>query len=294
MIRSMTGYAAAEETGGQVFAGIEMRTYNSRHLDVALRISPGYLLLEEDIKKLIAQKLSRGRVEINVRVKDQSDAATRFEVNMQRARAYYQALCRLKEELALSDFPSLDQILRAGEMVAPADLDDCAAQNAWPVVEQCMKKAMENLNRMRKAEGDFISRDFLQRLNGISAWLDQIEARTDDLLPIIQDRLTERIVSLTKGMIEIDPARVFQEAAFLADKSDISEEITRAKSHITQFRFEMDSEEPAGRKLNFLLQEFNREFNTMGSKASNSDVSYLIVNIKTELEKIREQVQNIE
>ncbi len=294
MIRSMTGFAAVEETDGQLFAGVEIRSYNSRHLDIALRISSGYLLLEENIKSLIAQKLTRGRVEINVRVKDESEAAMRFEIHLQRARAYYQALCRIRDELGLNDSPSLDHILRAGDMVSPADVDDCAAKNAWPLVEQCVNKAIEDLNRMRKTEGDFISRDFVQRLGAISAWLEQIKARSDGLLPAYQDRLRERINSLTHGIVEIDPARIAQEAAFLADKSDISEEITRAESHIEQFRREMDSDEPAGRKLNFLLQEFNREFNTMGSKTGNSDVSYLIVNAKTELEKIRGQVQKIE
>jgi uncharacterized protein (TIGR00255 family) len=294
MIRSMTGYAAVEETDGQLFAGIEMRSYNSRHLDIALRISSGYLLLEESIKNLIAQKLTRGRVEINVRVKDESEAATRFEVHMQRAKAYYQALCRIRDELGLNDSPSLDHLLRAGDMVSPADLDERAAKNTWPLVERCLNKAMSNLNRMRKTEGDFISRDFSNRLDAIGAWLEQIKAQTEGLLPVYRDRLKERINNLTCGIVEIDPARIAQEAAFLADKSDISEEITRAKSHFEQFRKEMDSDEPAGRKLNFLLQEFNREFNTMGSKSGNREVSYLIVNVKTELEKIREQVQNIE
>ena len=294
MIRSMTGYAVAEETDGRIFAAVEMRTYNSRHLDVALRISSGYLLLEENIKSLVAKNLSRGRVEINVRIKDPSDAATRFEVHIQRAEAYYQALCRIKEDLGLSDSPTLDHILRAGDMILPADTDVEAVQNTWPVVKRCVANAIVNLNRMRETEGNFISRDFLQRLEAIAGWLAQIEVKTEGLLLLYQNRLKERINSLTHGIVEIDPARIAQEAAFLAEKCDISEEITRSKSHIEQFRQEMDSDEPAGRKLNFLLQEFNREFNTMGSKASNSDVSYLIVKVKTELEKIREQVQNIE
>lgn len=139
-----------------------------------------------------------------------------------------------------------------------------------------------------------MAKDLEARLDDIQAAIDHIEKQTDGLLAFYQDRLKERISALTKGLVELDPGRIAQEAALLADKSDISEEITRAKSHIQQFKGIMAAEEPGGRKLNFLLQEFNREFNTMGSKAGNADLSHLIVTVKSELERIREQVQNIE
>jgi uncharacterized protein (TIGR00255 family) len=294
MIRSMTGYAAAEETQGQVSVGVEIRSYNSRNLDIALRLSTGYLSLEDKIKSLIPRKMSRGRIEITVRVVDDSETAIRYEVHTHRAKAYYHALCRLCTELGLEGRPSLEHILRVGDIITPGGSNDSAAESAWPAVERCVHKTLDLLNRMRETEGNFISSDFLQRLEVIGVCLEQIEARTEGLLPIYQERLKERMGVLTGGLVDIDPARIAQEAAFLADKSDISEEITRSKSHISQFRIEMDSELPAGRKLNFLLQEFNREFNTMGSKAANSEVSYLVVTVKTELEKLREQVQNIE
>ena len=214
----MTGYAVAEETDGRIFAAVEMRTYNSRHLDVALRISSGYLLLEENIKSLVAKDLSRGRVEINVRIKDPSDAATRFEVHIQRAEAYYQALCRIKEDLGLSDSPTLDHILRAGDMILPADTDVEAVQNTWPVVKRCVANAIVNLNRMRETEGNFISRDFLQRLEAIAGWLAQIEVKTEGLLLLYQNRLKERINSLTHGIVEIDPARIARKRRFWRKK----------------------------------------------------------------------------
>jgi len=147
---------------------------------------------------------------------------------------------------------------------------------------------------MRKTEGDFIAGDFIKRLDYIEKAMAEIEEKSGSLLPYYQERLKERISALTRGIVDIDPGRISQEAAMLADRSDISEEIVRAKSHIGQFRAITDAEEPSGRKLNFLLQEFNREFNTMGSKTGNADVSHIIVNVKSELEKIREQVQNVE
>ena len=147
---------------------------------------------------------------------------------------------------------------------------------------------------MREKEGAFLANDLKQRLGFVEQSLDQIEADATGLVPLYRERLQERITALTKGVVELDAGRIAQEAAILADRSDISEEIVRAESHLKQFRSIMISEEPAGRKLNFLLQEFNREFNTMGVKAGNAEVSHIIVNVKSELEKIREQVQNVE
>jgi uncharacterized protein (TIGR00255 family) len=147
---------------------------------------------------------------------------------------------------------------------------------------------------MRKKEGDFIARDFKERLDLIEKTLRQIKRESTDLPGLYQEKLKDRIAALTKNIVEVDPGRIAQEAAFLADRSDISEEIVRARSHLKQFRVIMRAAGPSGRKLNFLLQEFTREFNTMGAKAGNAVVSHMIVGVKTELEKLREQVQNVE
>jgi uncharacterized protein (TIGR00255 family) len=147
---------------------------------------------------------------------------------------------------------------------------------------------------MQKKEGDFMAADLLKRLDYLDDCIGEIENDSDGLLTRYQQRLKERLGALTREMVEIDPGRLAQEAAFLADRSDISEEIVRAKSHVRQFRHIMNSEEPGGRKLNFLLQELHREFNTMGSKIGQADTSHRIVDVKSELEKIREQIQNVE
>jgi uncharacterized protein (TIGR00255 family) len=150
------------------------------------------------------------------------------------------------------------------------------------------------LDRMRVKEGDFIGQDLLLRLEVIERGIDHIEKNVADLVPIYRDRLLARVETLTQGIVEIDQSRIVQEASILADRSDISEEIVRARSHVQQFRDIMASDAPAGRKLNFLLQEFNREFNTMGAKVGQADLAHVIVDIKSEIEKLREQVQNIE
>jgi uncharacterized protein (TIGR00255 family) len=155
-------------------------------------------------------------------------------------------------------------------------------------------EALNNLIEMRKKEGEFIALDITSRINRIEESVHLIEKESSDLLSHYQQRLKERIVDLTRGMVEIDLERITQEAAFLADKSDISEEIVRVASHIRQFLTIMKSAEPAGRKLNFLLQELHREFNTMGSKTEKAHVSHIVVEVKSELEKIREQLQNVE
>ena len=154
--------------------------------------------------------------------------------------------------------------------------------------------ALDDLETMRKNEGDFIAKDLKHRLKFIHACLKQIHKKSDGLLNEYQERLKERISSLTQDLVELDPTRIAQEAAHLADRSDISEEIVRAKSHLNQFNEIINAVEPAGRKLNFLLQELNREFNTMGSKIGNAEVAHIVIEVKSELEKIREQIQNVE
>ena len=289
----MTAYARAEKTKKKFNVLTEIRSYNSRYLDIALRIPHGYTALEEKIKSLVAEKVARGRIEINLQINDDSDEAYSFEVNISKARAYYESLVRLKDQLDLNSEISIEFIVREGGVVRPAEYArDMEAVGS--VVADCINAAMVELIAMRQKEGDFIALDISRRINDIEKSVHQIEKESSDLLFYYQQRLKDRIAVLTKGMVEIDSDRIVQEAAFLADKSDISEEVVRATSHLKQFLTIMDSKEPAGRKLNFLLQELNREFNTMGSKTEKASVSHMVVEVKSELEKIREQLQNVE
>ena len=292
-MKSMTAYARAEKTKKKFNVLTEIRSYNSRYLDIALRIPHGYTALEEKIKSLVAEKVARGRIEINLQINDDSDEAYSFEVNISKARAYYESLVRLKDQLDLNSEISIEFIVREGGVVRPAEYArDMEAVGS--VVADCINAAMVELIAMRQKEGDFIALDISRRINDIEKSVHQIEKESSDLLFYYQQRFKDRIAVLTKGLVEIDSDRIVQEAAFLADKSDISEEVVRATSHLKQFLTIMDSKEPAGRKLNFLLQELNREFNTMGSKTEKASVSHMVVEVKSELEKIREQLQNVE
>jgi uncharacterized protein (TIGR00255 family) len=293
MMKSMTAYAIAEKTQAKINVLTEIRSYNSRHLDIVLRIPHGYSALEEKIKAVINDGLARGRIEMNLQIKDDADDAYKFEVNIPKAKAYYDSLVQLKDQFGLHADVSIDLLVREGSVIRSAEIDrDMEA--VWPVVRDCVDEALNSLVAMREKEGEMIAFDIADRISRIEKNLHQIEQETSDLLFHYQQRLKERIVALTRGMVEIDPERIAQEAAFLADKSDISEELLRVESHIKQFRAIMKSEEPAGRMLGFLLQELHREFNTMGSKTESAHASHIIVEVKSELEKIREQLQNVE
>ena len=293
MIKSMTGFATAEKTVKEITVSADIRAYNSKHLDVVLRTPSGYMPLEEKMKARLAERIARGRMEVNIQVKDQSEGAVAFEVDHARARALQSALTEIKKEFDLHNDISLELLMSMGGIIKPVEAV-AEVESTWPLIEECLSLALDNLETMQKKEGDFIAGDLLKRLNYIDACLEEIINDSSDLLYHYQQRLKERISALTRETVELDPGRLAQEAAFLADRSDISEEIVRAKSHIRQFRHIMDSEEPGGRKLNFLLQELHREFNTMGSKVGQADTSHRIVDVKSELEKIREQIQNVE
>jgi len=292
MLKSMTAYASSEKSSENLTVNTEIRSYNSRYLDIVLRIPNSYLPLEEQIKGLLAAQITRGRVEVTVQIRTSFDEAYLFEVDEAKAKAYHAALMRLRNMLQLKSEIPLELIAGNG-IIRPAevatDRDAC-----WDVVRESLAAAISDHDAMRSREGAALFKDFKGRLFDIEKWMDEIEQAASGLAAHYQERLQERIAALTSGRIEIDSGRMAQEAAFLADRSDISEEIVRARSHIQQFRAIMAAPEPAGRKLNFLLQEFNREFNTMGSKAGNQKVSHIIVDVKSEIEKIREQVQNVE
>lgn len=293
MIKSMTAYARAEHHTAPFTIRVEVRSYNSRHLDVALKLTHGYESLEERVKNLIAVGVARGRVEIRIQIQDESEAGNRFEANLPRARAYYEALSSLSRSLGRTDPIALDTVLAAGGILQAVETET-DEEAVWRHLQPCLQASLADLDAMRRTEGDNLAEDFNLRLELIESMLNEIETQAAQVPELYRQRLIERIEALTRGIVDIDQARIAQEAALLADRSDISEEIVRAKSHIQQFRALMADETAAGRPLNFLLQEFNREFNTMGSKSGKAAIAHTIVAVKSELEKLREQIQNVE
>jgi uncharacterized protein (TIGR00255 family) len=293
MIKSMTAFAKAEISENQLTVGVEIRTLNSRYLDYAIRVPHGYSVFEEKIKECVGRKLSRGRIELRLFVTDTSDDSVAYEVNLPKARAYYEALSTLTSELGMAEGIPLNLVAGVQGVISASETE-MDADRAWALIERCLDQALDDLDAMRTTEGNYLKQDFKTRLDFVENAIETIRSDASELLPQYQKRLQDRVASLCQGIVEIDHTRIAQEAALLADRSDISEELVRASSHVIQFRNIMDSDEPAGRKLNFLLQEFNREFNTMGSKAGHAGVAHLIVDVKSELERLREQVQNVE
>jgi uncharacterized protein (TIGR00255 family) len=293
MIKSMTAYANVEKTANELAVAVNIRSYNSRHIDIFLRIPPAHQFLEDKVKSLIGDRIARGRVEVRIQVDDHADEAAGLEIDHARAKAIVAAYNELKSEYNLENDITLDMLVNAGGIFKPVEKQP-NEEVLWAAIKDCATLALDDLEAMRLKEGDFIAGDIERRLDFINDCLKHIKKGSKDLPMQYQTRLKERISSLTANIVELDPARVAQEAAILADRSDISEEIVRAASHLSQFNLIMNAAEPAGRKLNFLLQELNREFNTMGSKIGNAEISHLIIDVKSELEKIREQIQNVE
>jgi uncharacterized protein (TIGR00255 family) len=293
MIKSMTAFARAVHAQDTLTAEAVIRSYNSRHLDFAVYLPDFCQGFEEEIKKMVSRYHQRGRMEIRVTVQDETRDSDQFEVDEAKAAAYFKALKQLQSCLGLSEDPKLDQVLSARNIIVPAVREpDQPLLKA--VVSQAVDDAARELDRMRQAEGQRLQKDLADRLAAIEKTMAQVTAQADEVPALYKKKLEERLARLTADQGGIDPIRLAQEVAVLADKSDVSEEIVRISSHIQQFRTTMNADRSSGQTLNFLIQEFNREFNTIGSKAGNAALSHLVVDLKSQLEKIREQVQNIE
>jgi uncharacterized protein (TIGR00255 family) len=293
MIHSMTAFARSEIVTEALTVNMEVRSVNSRHLDMHVRLPSRFLGLEERIRSTLVKQLTRGRIDVRVQIQEKDAASLSFEIDTARATAYHKALDRIRQTFQIDTPISLKTLVDAGGIIKPVELEP-DTRACLPVVDECLATAIDALVAMRKTEGEFLARDFKDRLAFIEKSVRAIEAASGDLPAHYRQRLQERITALTRGIVAIDPERIAQEAAILADRSDISEELVRVYSHIEQFRSLVRAPEPAGRKLNFLIQEFNREFNTMGSKTGKAEVAHMVVAVKAELEKLREQVQNVE
>jgi uncharacterized protein (TIGR00255 family) len=293
MIKSMTAFGRAEKTvEGRTFI-VEIRSLNSRYGEVIVRMPPQFLPLEGQIKKLVTTKISRGRVEVMIKVKNGSQAVSDIRVNLPLAKAYYGALCELNETLQIEEKVGLQTLISMQGIIMVTESEE-DLEKTWSLLSSCILEALESIEAMRISEGMAIYQDFRKRLQSVEEDLSRIKGFATSILSQYHNRLKERIATLTQGTVEVDPNRLAQEAAFLADKSDITEEIVRAESHLKQFRSMIESEGATGRALDFLLQELNREVSTIGSKGGDAQLSQIVVGLRSELEKLREQVQNIE
>jgi uncharacterized protein (TIGR00255 family) len=292
MVRSMTGYGRGEVQAPGGVCVVEVRSLNHRYCEIAVRTPRGFAAVENRIRETVRSRFSRGRFDVHVTVDFATVSARRIVIDYALARQLYVALTDLGRELGLSGQINLSTLLELRE-ITRVEENEHHVEDLWPALQQAIEIAVANLQTMRVAEGEALGRDILQRLHLIEEWLEQIKHRLPALLVEYRQKLEARISRLF-GDVEIDPTRLAQEMIFYAERSDVTEEMTRLHTHLSEFERLLHVQEPVGRKLDFLLQEMNREVNTTSSKVADSDVAVLVVDIKSELERIREQAQNIE
>ena len=292
MIKSMTGYGRGKWEGDTKRVEVEMKSVNHRFCDISPRLPRRLNSLETRVGNFIRQRISRGRVEVLVTVDDSSLAEQKLELDLDLARDIHRALKALQENLRLPGEIRLETLANFKDIFTRKEVET-DLEKEWVSVLAALEGALNGLDAMRRDEGLALRQDFLKRLMAIEGMIQEIEGKAPLVLRACRDRLAQRVRELSGGL-QIDEARLAQEVAYLAERSDITEEIVRIRSHLIQFRDLLDLPEPAGRKMEFLLQEINREANTLSSKASDSGIAQVAVGIKSELEKIREQVQNVE
>jgi len=288
----MTGFGTGRAAVGNEEISAEVRSLNHKFCEVKARLPREISLLETQVVKKVRDSLTRGSVEVLVKRQAAGLGMASPVVDLGLARQYQQALSSLVEELALADTLSVQDIVsqpgvvRLGEPMV--DLE-----SAGRALDLALDRAVDGLLKMRQIEGNAIGAELRLRLELVSKTVDELEAIAPQAVLQYQQRLAERVQELASG-IPLDPQRLAQEVAFLAERTDIAEELARLRFHLQQFRSLLDSTEPSGRRMDFLVQEMHREVNTTGAKSQNAEISARIVSLKSELERMREQIQNVE
>src|ERR1035437_2610332 len=292
-MRSMTGFGRGSISESNFMISAELKTVNNRFLDINLRLPSEMQALESPIKRLIGGRLTRGRVEVNLQF-DRSDDIE-FELNRPLIRGFLVAMKEMQDEFTLAGEPDLNVIARLPNVVTIKKGEP--AQEFLDAIEYVFTLALDDLEKMREKEGSMLMSELSDRLAGVEDGLPVIESEVKNVGHEYQQRLGKRIsemITKSDSQIEIDQARLAQEVAYLAERADISEEIARLRSHIEHFKAIMSDEREVGKRLDFLTQELNREANTITSKTGNMVIKENALAIKSEIEKIREQVQNVE
>jgi uncharacterized protein (TIGR00255 family) len=292
-MRSMTGYGRGEAAKDGFKFTVELNSINRKQSDISINLPKELIELEPRIRDEINAHLSRGRINVVLAFhQSNTKAESPVELDMALAKAYYRAIQKLQKEMKLNGPLTLDTILRAPGVMKLAETT-VDAEGVWPHVEAALRKAIGGLVKMREKEGKFLTDDLAERLGLLAAGLEVIRQKAPEIATHYREQLHARIKEAGLD-VSLDDERLVKEVVFFADRADISEEITRLSSHLKQFRDCLKSNEPVGRTLDFLAQEMGREINTIGSKANAAEISQQVVKMKAELEKIREQIQNIE
>lgn len=289
----MTGYGRGEAAKNGIICTVEVRSVNSRFLEVVARLPRSLSSRENEIKEIVRSFVSRGKISLGIVVQRGAENEVPLSINASAARSYYNLLNKLRKAVKIREQVKLEHLLKFSEVLEAAQSAEPDEQE-WEAVGEALRGALQGLNAMRFKEGNELSNDLESRIGWVSEAVDRIETLSRERVPEERKRLEERVGQLLTDKNVVDQNRLELEIILLADKLDVTEECVRYRSHSKFFLEAMKNNESAGRKLNFLIQEMNREANTIGSKSNDAEISHLVVKIKEELEKIREQLQNIE
>ena len=292
MVASMTGYGRAEVVEENLKATVEISSVNNRFCEIQFRLPKQLSPLESKLKEMILTTTSRGKISFSLNWEETSAVASYAKLNEEAADVYFNIMKQLKERYGLAGDVRLDQFFGLPDLVK-VEKEEPDMEKAWKVVSEVTQRALEEFNRMRKAEGAKLAQDLAGRVESLEEAIPRIEKLTPNSIENYRKKLKTKITELLDGMV-VDQHRIELEVALMAEKCDVTEECVRFKSHNQQFLSALKEGGPVGKRLTFLLQEMNREANTIGSKAADAEISQKVIFLKEEIEKIREQVQNIE
>ncbi len=292
MIKSMTGFGRGHKVLNGRDITVEIRSVNHRYYEFSSRLPRSLNYVEERLKSLLQGRISRGKVEVSVLLNNVEAADEKITINRDVVREYIEALRSVKEEFGLTDDLALSNVLRIPDAftVVKTETDE---EQLWEDIKSTAEEALEHFISMRENEGERMKQDVLSRLAKIEEWVGVVETRSPQVVEDYRKRLYDKMCEVLSSS-NIDENRILLEAGIFSEKTAVDEETVRLRSHIAQFRSMLESGEPVGRKLDFLVQEMNRETNTIGSKVQDIEVTRIVVDQKSEIEKIREQIQNIE
>ncbi len=293
MIISMTGFGRGEAADNGLNATVELKSLNSRYLDITTRLPQRLQNKELAIKEVVQKLVSRGKLNITVYISEQDSGEPSIQVDEKKAKAYAKLLNQLRETTGIETPLNIKNITSFSDVFITPEEDEETLERKWTLVKKALENGLSNLMEMRTQEGNQLKNDLIDRINAIDGALDEIMQITEGRSEEVRKKLRERIKQLIDDE-NIDEDRLEMEVVIMADKMDITEETVRLRAHLKFFIEAIEQPEPAGRRLNFLTQEINRELNTIGSKANDSGIAHHVVKAKEMLEQIREQVQNVE
>lgn len=292
MMQSMTGYGRSEVHDERVHFTIEARSVNHRYLDVSLRYPRPYTPLESRMKRLVSTYFARGRIDIKLVEQRRVSSQRALALDLDLARQYYDALQQLQDTLHMPGTIDLNTLLGLREILSVDEASE-DVESVWELIARGMDGALLALKQMRLQEGEFLGQDLQERRRLIAHHIEAIRQRVPEVVTTYRQRLEQRVQELFK-QFALDPDRLSQEMILFAERSDVTEELTRLEAHLQAFGRFLTSSEAVGRKIEFLVQEMHREVNTIAAKSNDADISQRVVEVKSELERIREQIQNVE